>query len=201
MAAITGMLGFAHLRQSGAFQPEPATAAAVWGTVALFRAQQGEYTARRRLVEELRDFHGELALRRREARMLAERARIARKIHASLAQEPYGSRMLLQAAECDRRRSPEPSWARIRAVEETLGENLADTRGLVNDLTPSALDTHDLQSALRALCSPTQRFGIKCSATPPRASFHDAPGHEITLVAAVPLRYADRWAPRAGVSG
>lgn len=96
------------------------------------RAQQRDATARRRLVEELRDSRAELALRQREDGIRAERARIAREIHDTLAQELSGSRMLLQAAERDRRRSPETAWAGVRTIADALGDNLAETRRILD---------------------------------------------------------------------
>ncbi|WP_405958396.1 histidine kinase [Streptomyces phaeochromogenes] len=74
--------------------------AAVWATVLLYRSQQ-------RLALELAATQGRLARQQREAGRLAERSRIARDLHDTLAQELAGSRMLLQAAERDWDRRPD----------------------------------------------------------------------------------------------
>ncbi|MET7608206.1 sensor histidine kinase [Streptomyces avermitilis] len=161
VAAITALLVVVLLRKCGVSEPDLAIApaAAVLGTAALYRAQQRDAAVRQRLLDELRSTRGELARRQREAGRLAERARIAHEIHDTLAQELSGSRMLLQAAERDRRRSPEMAWDTVRAVTESLGENLAETRRIISGLTPSALDNDDLETALAALCSRAEQSG------------------------------------------
>ncbi|MER5227387.1 histidine kinase [Streptomyces flaveus] len=94
-----------------------------------------------------------MARQQREAGRLAERARIARDLHDTLAQELAGNRMLLQAAERDWDRRPEAARKQVRAVTETLGASLADTRSIIRDLTPPALVQGDLAAALRELCA------------------------------------------------
>jgi signal transduction histidine kinase len=121
--------------------------AAVWATVALHRAQH-------RLMRELTATRGELAARQREAGRLAERARLARDLHDTLAQEIAGSRMLLQAAERDWDRRPDIAARRqVRAVVDALGTHLAETRGIIHDLTPARLARDGLESALHELCA------------------------------------------------
>ena len=161
--AITGFLALALGRQAGWSEPDLVIApiAAALATIALYRVRQRDSAARQRLVDELRDTRAELALRQREAGMNAERARIARDIHDTLAQELAGSRMLLQAAERDWRNSPQQAMARVHAVTESLGESLVETRRIIDDLTPSALDGHGLEAALRALCLRAQRSGYR----------------------------------------
>ncbi|WP_405735896.1 sensor histidine kinase [Streptomyces sp. NBC_01537] len=162
VSVISGVLVGSLLReQSGAFEPDLVVApvTAVWATLGLYRVQQRDAAERRRIIDELHSTRAELALRQREAGMDAERARIAREIHDTLAQELAGSRMLLQAAERDWRRNPESARARVRTVTESLGENLVETRRILDDLTPPALDRHDLESALRALCLRAQLSG------------------------------------------
>ncbi|MEU6357199.1 sensor histidine kinase, partial [Streptomyces sp. NPDC047072] len=113
-----------------------------------------------------------LARQQREAGRLAERARIARDLHDTLAQEIAGSRMLLQAAERDWDRRPEAARRQVGAVTEALGEHLAQTRGIIHDLTPPVLARDGLESALRDLCARADT-----TAGTPRVSFrteHDA---------------------------
>lgn len=120
--------------------------AAVWATVALHRTQD-------RLMRELTATRGELATRQREAGRLAERARLARDLHDTLAQEIAGSRMLLQAAERDWDRRPDAARRQVRAVVDALGTHLAETRGIIHDLTPPGLERDGLETALHELCA------------------------------------------------
>ncbi|MET7475244.1 sensor histidine kinase [Streptomyces sp. NPDC005648] len=134
--------------------------AAVGATVVLYHSQQ-------RLTQQLAATRGQLARRQREAGRLAERTRIARDLHDTLAQELAGSRMLLQAAERDFHRDPDAALRRLRAVSQALGAHLEETRTIISDLTPPALEGDDLESALRALCTRPQP-----SAAAPRIAFH-----------------------------
>ncbi|MEV5827093.1 sensor histidine kinase [Spirillospora sp. NPDC052242] len=78
--------------------------------------------------------------------MLAERERLARDIHDTLAQGFAGILMLLQAAEA------EVGGNRyLESARRTAKENLAETRGLVAALAPPALDGTSLPEALGRL--------------------------------------------------
>lgn len=133
--------------------------AAVWGTVALYRAQQRGAEARRRLVEELRDTRDLVARQQRRAGVLAERTRIARDLHDTLAQELAGGLMLLQAADRDWDDRPDVARNRVRAVADGLGTNLTETRRMIGDLTPSAVAETGLEGALRVLCARSEADG------------------------------------------
>jgi len=155
VAVITAVLVGALVRSTGRFDPEVVLipVAAVWGTVALYRAQQRDAVVRQRLVEELKATRDTLARQQRRAGVLAERTRIARDLHDTLAQELSGSLMLLQAAERDWDERPERARTRVRAVTDGLGGNLAETRRIIQDLTPSAVAETGLEGALRLLCA------------------------------------------------
>lgn len=135
----------------------PLTAA--WVTVGLFRLQRRDALSRQRLLDELQDVQDELERRQRAAGALTERARIARDLHDTLAQELAGSRMLLQAAERDRIADPDRAWRHVHLVSEALGEHLAETRRIIDDLTPAELEDTSLETALRDLCERAQRDG------------------------------------------
>jgi signal transduction histidine kinase len=147
VALITVLLVVSLVRATEGFRLDllAPPAAVVWAAVALYRGQQ-------RLVHELRRTRDELARQQREAGRLAERARIARDLHDSLVQELAGNRMLLQAAERDWDQQPEAARVQVHAVTEALGASLADTRSIIRDLTPPALDRDGLTAALRELC-------------------------------------------------
>ncbi|MCT9077393.1 sensor histidine kinase [Streptomyces fulvoviolaceus] len=167
LGVITVLLVAALMRAGDGLDPDVLAppVAAVWATVLLYRRQQ-------QLTRELAGTRGELARQQREAGRLAERARIARDLHDTLAQEIAGSRMLLQAAERDWDRRPDAARRQVRVVTEALGEHLAQTRGIIHDLTPPVLAQDGLESALRDLCA---RTGTAAGA--PRVTFrteHDA---------------------------
>lgn len=169
LGVLTALLMAALVRAGGGLDPDllapPVTA--MWATVLLYRGQQ-------RLTRELADTRGELARRQREAGRLAERARIARDLHDTLAQELAGSRMLLQAAERDWDRRPEAARRQVRLVTDALGDHLAQTRGIIDDLTPPALARDGLEAALRELTARTGSAagapGISFSAENPPAA-------------------------------
>jgi len=165
VAVITVVLVGSLVRSVGRFDPEIVLVplAAVWATVALYRTQQRDAAVRQRLVEELRDTRGTLAEQQRQAGVLAERTRIARDLHDTLAQELAGSVMLLQVAERDWDERPDVARTRVRAVTDGLGANLAETRRMIRDLTPAAVAEAGLEDALRLLCarSRTEGAGVR----------------------------------------
>jgi len=161
VAAITVVLVLALIRSHGPFGGELVLipVAAVWGTVAMYRAQQRDAAVRQRLVEELRDTRDTLARQQRQAGVLAERTRIARDLHDTLAQDLSGSLMLLQAAERDWEKRPDVARTRVRAVADGLDTNLAETRRILRDLTPSDVAETGLEGALRLLCARCDAVG------------------------------------------
>jgi len=161
LAVITLVLVTALVEASGRFVPDIVLVpvAAVWGTVALYRAQQRDAEVRRHLVEELRGTRDLVARQQRRAGVLAERTRIARDLHDTLAQELAGGLMLLQAAERDWDDRPDVARTRVRAVADGLGTNLTETRRMIRDLTPSAVAETGLEGALRVLCARSQADG------------------------------------------
>ncbi|MEU4872150.1 histidine kinase [Streptomyces sp. NPDC021608] len=169
VAALTVVLAGQLTRSAGGFDPEIVLipVAVVWGTLALYRSQQRSAAERLRLVEELRGARDVLARQQRQAGVLAERARIARDLHDTLAQELAGGVMLLQAAQRDWDARPEAARARVRAVADGLHANLAETRRIIRDLTPAAVDEAGLEDALRLLCARAEAEGAAA-----RVRFH-----------------------------
>ncbi|MGW3134194.1 sensor histidine kinase [Streptomyces sp. NPDC001076] len=161
VGAISVVLGWRLVGSTGRLDLEMALipVAAVWGTVALYRAQQRDAAERQRLLEELRSTRDILAEQQRRAGVLAERTRIARDLHDTLAQELAGSLMLLQAAERDWERRPDAARTRVRAVADGLDGNLAETRRIIHDLTPSAVAEAGLEGSLRLLCAQVEQEG------------------------------------------
>ncbi|MBE1535047.1 sensor histidine kinase [Actinomadura algeriensis] len=121
--------------------------------IAVFVGRVGEQSRERaRLIGELDRTRDVLAEVSREAGALAERERLAREIHDTIAQGFAGILMLLQAAEA------EVGGNRyLETAARTAKENLAETRGLVAALAPPALDGTSLPEALRRLA---RAFGL-----------------------------------------
>ncbi|WP_328609108.1 sensor histidine kinase [Amycolatopsis sp. NBC_00345] len=123
--------------------------AVVWGYQALYR----ESEHRRRLIEELTATRADLAEAQHEAGVLAERERLAREIHDTLAQGLSSIQLLLRAAGRD---LPDTSVNAARYVEQArqaAADNLAEARRFVAALTPPALDDTTLAGALTRLCA------------------------------------------------
>ncbi|WP_410640587.1 sensor histidine kinase [Amycolatopsis sp. lyj-346] len=139
VVAITVVLAGQLTRVTGRFDPEIVLipVAAVWSTVALYRALERE---------------------QRRAGVLEERMRLAGDLHDTLAQELAGSVLLLQAAE---RSWDEPDVARtrVRGVTDRLSASLAETRRIIEDLTPAPLEQAGLGGALRLLCDRARQDG------------------------------------------
>ncbi|MCW8380826.1 sensor histidine kinase [Streptomyces justiciae] len=159
--AITAVLLGRLSHDAGGFDPELVLipVAAVWGTVALYRTLQHTLAERQRLVEELRSTRDSLAEERHRTGVLEERARIARDLHDTLAQELSGSLMLLRAAERDWTERPDVAHTRVRAVVEGLDVGLGETRRIIRDLTPAPVTQAGLEDSLRLLCARAQLEG------------------------------------------
>lgn len=110
-----------------------------------------EALQREALMRELLATRGQLAATERESGVLAERARLAREIHDTLAQGLSSIQMLLYAAE---RADPERAGVEhIRLARETAAANLAEARRFIRELTPPDFDGRGLGGALRRLAS------------------------------------------------
>lgn len=116
-----------------------------------YQALAREAAQQEALMDELLATRGQLAAREHEAGTLAERARLAREIHDTLAQGLSSIQLLLHAAE---RADPErPGVEHIQLARETAAANLADARRFIRELTPPDLDEHRLGGALRRLAA------------------------------------------------
>jgi signal transduction histidine kinase len=120
-----------------------------YGYAALYR----ESRARQQLIDDLVRTRDELAASQREAGRLAERQRLAREIHDTLAQGLSSIVLLARSAESALPADPAAAAERIREVEQTASANLAEARRFVQALTPPALDDATLTEALRRLAS------------------------------------------------
>ncbi|EYR62602.1 histidine kinase, partial [Actinotalea ferrariae CF5-4] len=113
-------------------------------------AEQSEQRAE--LLEQLEAAQAELAQGHHAAGVVAERERMAREIHDTLAQGFTSVVMLTQTAVADLRRDDrEAAVARIELAERTARDNLAEARALVAAFSPVALEGVTVAGALERL--------------------------------------------------
>ena len=113
-----------------------------------YQALAREAREREALVAQLIETQGRLAATERESGMLAERARLAREIHDTVAQGLSSIQLLLHAAE---RADPERGMEHVRLARETAATNLAETRRFIRELAPASLDDREIGGVLRRL--------------------------------------------------
>lgn len=98
---------------------------------------------------EMAELQDELALAQRQSGAIAERTRISRDIHDTVAQALSSIRLLAHAGAS---RSTDAEAARsLSQVEVLAGESLADVRRIVAALAPSELEEDILAAALRRM--------------------------------------------------
>lgn len=114
-----------------------------------YQALLREASERQALIADLIATRAELAATERAAGTLAERERLAREIHDTIAQGLSSIQMLLHAAE----RTVTDATARdhLRLARETAAANLQETRRFISELTPPALVEQTLPGALQRL--------------------------------------------------
>lgn len=117
-----------------------------------YSALRAEAAEHERLYTELSGTQQRLAAVERDAGVAEERARVARDLHDTVAQNLSSIVMLLTAAE----REGDGSGT-VRLARQTASETLAETRALIGALTPPLLDEHTLGGALRRLAANTWR--------------------------------------------
>ncbi|MFD6245881.1 sensor histidine kinase [Streptomyces roseolus] len=166
-AAILSYVGHGAALNPGVFIGPLLGAAVAVATVLGYQALYRESEGRRRLIEELITTRAELAAAERHAGTLAERERLAREIHDTLAQGLSSIQLLLRAAE---RALPEgsPASGHIDRARRAAQENLAEARRFVRALAPPDLERGSLAAALERLCEPGAgpRVRFSVSGTP-----------------------------------
>lgn len=108
-----------------------------------------ESEERARLIEQLEASKAEVARLSHEAGTSAERARLAREIHDTLAQGFTSIVTLVQAVESKLDTDLPAARKHLELAASTARENLTEARTLVAALTPSVLDTGSLADAVR----------------------------------------------------
>ncbi|GAA3272821.1 sensor histidine kinase [Paenarthrobacter aurescens] len=100
----------------------------------------------RRLLDDVTQAQEQLAAKQREAGIATERERVSREIHDTVTQGLASSLLLLEAAQ--RSWPAETAHQDVRKATGLLRRNLADTRGLVHELSAPGLETGPLPEAL-----------------------------------------------------
>ncbi|MGW1179847.1 sensor histidine kinase [Streptomyces drozdowiczii] len=159
VAAIASFLLHGQAVTPGTFIGPLLGAAVAVATVLGYEALFRESERRRELIDELVATRAELAEAERTAGTLAERERLAREIHDTLAQGLSSIQLLLRAAE---RTLPEdaPAAAHVHRAREAAQDNLAEARRFVRALTPPDLENGSLTAALERLSARTSAPGL-----------------------------------------
>lgn len=153
-AAITSFLVHGQAVTPGTFIGPVLGAAVAVATVFGYDALFRESERRRELIEELVSTRADLAAAERTAGTLAERERLAREIHDTLAQGLSSIQLLLRAAE--RTLEPDaPAASLVHQAREAAQDNLAEARRFVRALTPPDLENGSLAAALERLSART----------------------------------------------
>ncbi|MER5965045.1 sensor histidine kinase [Streptomyces sp. NPDC002057] len=170
LAAILSYVGHGAALNPGVFIGPLLGAAVAVATVLGYQALYRESERRRRLIEELITTRAELAAAERHAGTLAERERLAREIHDTLAQGLSSIQLLLRAAE--RTLPPgSPAVGHIERARQAAQDNLAEARRFVRALSPPDLEHGSLAAALARLCEPGAGSGAYEPGDGPRVRF------------------------------
>jgi signal transduction histidine kinase len=124
--------------------------APVIGTVIITSITQRKRLAA--LVAELAATRAESARLSREAGAAAERERLAREIHDTLAQGFTSIVALAQAVEPELDNDTAAAKRHVELIRSTARENLAEARAMVAELTPAALDEGSLPAVIGRQC-------------------------------------------------
>ena len=111
---------------------------------------------RAELIRELESTRAELATLHHQQGMVAERERLAREVHDTLAQGYTSIVVLAQTAAAALPGDAAAAGERLAVIEEVARENLAEARAMVAAFAPVALDSATLVEALQRLA---ERFG------------------------------------------
>ncbi|MFF9640670.1 sensor histidine kinase [Kitasatospora aureofaciens] len=134
----------------------PALGAAVaTATVLGYQALYRESEERRRLIDELTAARADAAAAHHAAGVLAERERLAREIHDTLAQSLSSIQLLLRAAQRALPERTEAAAGYVEQARQAAQDNLDEARRFVRALSPPALDGDPLPVALERLCATT----------------------------------------------
>ncbi|MFC8039346.1 sensor histidine kinase [Paenarthrobacter sp. NPDC057355] len=166
-----------------------------------YRALFLEAESQRAVAEELRRTRDELAKTQHDAGTLAERERLAREIHDTLAQG-FSSIVLMGRSTEKALDSGDVETAkeRLRIVQDTASANLAEARSFVRGLRPPELEQSGLVDTLRRLCEKTETeaaargSALKCRFEVVGAPVELPNTYQTTLLRAAQASLANVWA-------
>lgn len=126
----------------------------------------GQSYERAELVRELRESRGEVVRLSEEAGAMAERERLAREVHDTLAQGLTSIVTLTQAVESEMGTAPDLARRHLVMMRETAAENLAEARAMVAARQPVGLEEGTLEAALERITSRLgEELGIEAHAS------------------------------------
>lgn len=157
-------------------------AAVAVATVLGYQALYRESDTRRRLIVELTQTRAELAAAERAAGTVAERERLAREIHDTLAQGLSSIQLLLRAAERALPDQPDLAVGHVVRARQAAVDNLAEARRFVRDETPPGLDAGALPAALERLAAATSDTGLRTAVVVTGADVDLPTSHEVALL-------------------
>ncbi|WP_409493776.1 sensor histidine kinase [Amycolatopsis sp. cmx-11-12] len=158
LTTIAVLLGpVASIVRGGLDQPALRILLPMTASLIIFSLLAGRYTtgiieqskARAALIEQLEASQAEVARLSREAGTAAERERMAREIHDTLAQGFTSIVTLTQAIESEMDTDPKAARRHLELAARTARENLTEARAMVAAQGPSALASASLEEALR----------------------------------------------------
>ncbi|MFI9454604.1 sensor histidine kinase [Amycolatopsis sp. NPDC052450] len=160
------------IAQGGLDQPALRILVPMTAILIIFNLLAGRYITqiiaqskgRAALIEQLEASQAEVSRLSREAGMAAERERMAREIHDTLAQGFTSIVTLTQAIESEMDTDPKAARRHLDLAARTARENLAEARAMVAARMPSALAAASLEESLRRLVERlTEETGIEAS--------------------------------------
>lgn len=150
LAVTTHGLSWPSLPAVAAVTLVGAVAAPIIGTTIMTTLRQRQQLAE--TVAQLADSRAESARLSREAGVAAERERLAREIHDTLAQGFTSIVALAQAVQAENATDPAAAARHVEMIRSTARDNLAEARTMVTQLTPAVLQEGSLPAALRRQC-------------------------------------------------
>lgn len=201
-----GVAAAQWVASGAALPPIPVVVGPVFGaafavvTSKAYRLLYEEGENQRRAADELRRTRAELAATQHESGVLAERERLAREIHDTLAQG-FSSIILVSRAALRSLDSHDAESTResIAMVEATASENLAEARNFVRGLSAPVLSETSLVESLSRLCAKTQREAaarggsLQCSFRLDGEPVDLPQPHQVTLLRAAQASLANVW--------
>ncbi|MFC3454723.1 sensor histidine kinase [Amycolatopsis speibonae] len=173
LTTIAVLLGpVASIARGGLDQPALRILVPMTAILIIFSLLAGRYTSeiidqskgRAALIEQLEASQAEVSRLSREAGTAAERERMAREIHDTLAQGFTSIVTLTQAIESEMDTDPKAARRHLELAARTARENLTEARAMVAAQGPSALASDSLEDALRRQVERlTEEAGIETS--------------------------------------